>query len=238
MTTRPRLRPYQLDALDAIDAAFADGAVAVLDQAPTGSGKTVTFSEYIRLEVADGGRVMVLGHRDEIVQQISAALRRLGIAHGIIAPGYEETSHRVQVASVMTLVRRLHRLCPPPTLLVIDEAHHAVAATWLRIIDALPDVRILGVTATPRRLDGKPLDDIFDHLVLGPPIAKLIDLGFLSPVTVFTPARGPDLSQVAIRAGDYAIDQLSGVMSGTIIVQGAVEEYQRLCPDAGHRLLR
>ena len=231
MTARPRLRPYQLDALDDIDAAFAT-VDRVLHQAPTGSGKTVTFTEYIRGEVAADGLVIVLVHRDEILEQTSRALRRFGIRHGIIAPGYDQTSHPVQVASVMTLVRRLDRLPWLPSLLVIDEAHHAVAATWLRIIDALPDARILGVTATPRRLDGKPLDDIFDHLVLGPPIGKLIDDGFLSPVTVFTPAQGPDLSRVAIRAGDYAVDQLSGIMSRGMIIRSAVDEYERLCPDA------
>ena len=193
----------------------------------------MTFTEYIRLEVANGGRVIVLVHRDEILEQTSRALRRLGIRHGIIAPGYNQTREPVQVASVMTSVRRLDRLPWLPNLLVIDEAHHAVAATWQRVIDALPDVRILGATATPRRLDGKPLDDIFDHLVLGPPIAELIDSGFLSPVTVFTPIQGgPDLSRVAIRAGDYAVDQLSGLMSGRMIIRSAVEEYQRLCPGA------
>src|SRR5215472_3029732 len=116
--TRPRLRPYQEDDLHRIDAAFASTR-RVAYQAPTGCGKTVLFVEHIHREVAAGGRVAVLGHRDEIVQQISGALGDLGLRHGIIAPGYAETADRVQVASVMTLVRRLHRLRRPPSLLVI-----------------------------------------------------------------------------------------------------------------------
>jgi superfamily II DNA or RNA helicase len=225
----PRLRPYQVSDLHKIGNAFRQNR-RICYQGPTGSGKTVLAAEFIDRQ--PDNRIIVLGHRDEIVQQISQALLRLGIEHGIIAPGHADTNDRVQVASVMTLVRRMHQLDPPPSLLVIDEAHHAVAKTWQRIIDALPDTDILGLTATPRRLDGKPLDDIFDELVVGPSIAKLIDDGYLAPVTVFTPPDRPNLDKVQIRAGDYAIDQLGRLMSGTIIVDGAVSEYERLCANA------
>ena len=152
--------------------------------------------------------------------------------HGIIARwAHGPTSHRVQIASVMTLVRRLDQF--HPTLLIYDEAHHAAAPTWQRITAAYREADLLGLTATPRRLDGKPLDDIFDTLVVGPSIAKLIDDGFLAPVVVFAPTNTPDLKSVKICAGDYAIDQLAAVMSDEMIVDGgAVEEYTRLCPDA------
>ena len=228
---RPVLRPYQVADLNRIEAEFALGTERVLHQSPTASGKTVLFAEIIMRADDDGARVLVLGHRDEIVQQVCRALRKLNIRHGIIAPEYPETSHPVQVASVMSLVRRLDRLAPPD-LIVIDEAHHAVAATWTKILDHWPNAWVLGVTATPRRLDGKPLDDIFDKLIVGPSIASLIDDGYLAPVTVFTPPNSPDLTKVQIRAGDYAVDQLSRIMSGGMIISGAVDEYERLCPGA------
>jgi DNA repair protein RadD len=225
-----RLRPYQIHDLDDIVDAFNTGVRRVCYQAPTGSGKTVLFADLVREVAADGDRALVLGHRDEIVQQVSDSLSDLGVRHGFIAAGYPTTRHLVQVASVMTLVRRLHQF-DPPRLVVIDEAHHAVASTWRKIIAALPiSCVILGVTATPRRLDGRPLDDIFERLIVGPSIARLIDDGWLAPCTVFTPARGPDLSKVYIRAGDYAVDELSTVMSRGMIVTGAVDEYARLCP--------
>jgi superfamily II DNA or RNA helicase len=176
--------------------------------------------------------VLVLAHRDEIMQQVSASLHDLRVRHGMVAPGYPETRDLVQVGSVMSVVRRLDRLYAP-ALTVIDETHHAVAASWQRILSELPcDSHVLGVTATPRRLDGKPLDDIFEKLVIGPSIAQLIDDGYLAPCTVFTPPTGPDLSRVQIRAGDYAVDQLAEVMGQGIIVSGAVDEYERLCPEA------
>jgi superfamily II DNA or RNA helicase len=230
MPSVPTLRPYQLRDLDRIGRSYNDGSHAVLYTAPTGSGKTVVGMQAIH---HIDGRIFVLVHRDEILEQTSRALAALSVPHGVIAPGYDAGSERVQVCSVMTLVRRLDWMRRrPPELLIIDEAHHAQAATWKHIIAAAPDAGLLGLTATPRRLDGKPLDDIFDTLIIGPTIAQLIDDGWLAPVNVFTPVRDPDLSRVQVRAGDYAVEQLSQVMSGGIIISGAVNEYERLCPEA------
>jgi DNA repair protein RadD len=193
----------------------------------------VEFCALIDAVAGARGRVFVLVHRDEILQQTCAKLRAVGVEHGIVAPDYPKTDDRVQVASVMSLTRRLNSWRGwDPALIVIDEAHHAVAVSWKRILSAFPDALILGVTATPRRLDSKPLDDVFETFISGPPIAWFIDRGYLSPVTTFTPANAPDLSQVHIRAGDYATDELAEVMSNGMIVDGAVVEYSRLCPCA------
>jgi DNA repair protein RadD len=210
------LRGYQEADIARIRAAYADGARAALYQAPTGSGKTVLFSAVVAGAAERGNRVFILGHRQEIVEQIGDALDELGVAYGIIAAGYPETPLMpVQIASVATLARRLTRLEPPPDLLVIDEVHHAAARTWRRIIDALPAAKILGTTATPQRLDGKGLDDIFDELVVGPAIADLIEQGFLSRFATFAPARPVDLSYIRTRAGDYAIDELAACRSAS-----------------------
>jgi DNA repair protein RadD len=190
------------------------------------------FAEVIKQAHEQQRDVLVLGHRDEIVQQICTALRRLNVRHGIIAPKYAPTDDLVQVASVFTAVRRLDKMVEPDVV-IIDETHHAVAASWKKILEQIPAATlVLGVTATPRRLDGKPLDDIFEHLIVGPSIGKLIDGGFLAPATVFTPPESPDLKRVKVRAGDYAVDELSHVMSRGIIIETAVQEYTRLCPHA------
>jgi DNA repair protein RadD len=226
----PILRPYQETGVAETRARFADGLQRVLYQAPTGSGKTVLFAYIVANAVSRGNRVFILGHRDEIVTQIAKALTALGGAHGIIAAGYpEEPIFSVQIASVMTLVRRLERI-PPPDLLVIDEAHHAVAGTWMKILAALPKARVLGVTATPERLDGKGLGDVFETLVLGPSVSELIEQKFLARFTAFAPERSPDLSSVKTRMGDFMLEQLSETMSKGVIVNQAVDEYVRLCP--------
>ena len=224
------LRPYQQDDIERIRAAYASGAKRVLYQGPTGSGKTVLFAIIVAGAAARGNRVTILGHRDEIVRQITDALTELGVPHGIVAAGYPETPLLpVQVASVATLVRRLHHLDPPPDLLVPDEAHHCAANTWRKIIAAVPQAKILGVTATPQRLDGKGLDDIYDELIIGPSVESLIQQGYLSPFTTYAPERRLDLSHVHTRAGDYALDELAETMSAGVIIEGAVDEYVRLC---------
>jgi superfamily II DNA or RNA helicase len=222
------LRLYQERGVADIRRCFGRGVRAVLYQAPTGSGKTVLFAYIVAGAMARGNRVVIIGHRDEIVRQVSAALVELDVGHGIIAAGYERTQAPVQVANVATLVRRLEDV-QAPDLIVVDEAHHAVAGMWRKILAHWPGAKVLGVTATPERLDGKGLNDVFDDLVIGPTVAELIEQDFLSPFTTFAPARSPDLSCVRSRGGDYAVDQLSTAMSKGIIIDGAVDEYVRLC---------
>jgi superfamily II DNA or RNA helicase len=227
------LRPYQERDVAATREHFAQGARRVLYVAPTGSGKTVIFAHVVAGATARGNRTFVLVHRDELIQQTTAKLDQIGVAHGVIAAGYSELPLLpVQVCSVMTLVRRLDRLPAPPDFLVIDECQHAVAGTWKKILAAFPQAWLLGVTATPERLDGKGLGDIFDVMVLGPTVEELVAQEYLSKFTTFAPARGPNLSGVRTRAGDFAIDDLAMAMSDGVIIGAAVEEYTRRCAGA------
>lgn len=231
MNGAPQLRPYQVRAVDDIRAAFRI-ACRVLMVSPTGSGKTIVFVYIAASATAKGKRVLVLAHRQEIVEQISAALTEMGVAHGIIAAGHPCTDAPVQIASVATLVRRLNFAAGGKIsfdLVVIDEAHHSIAGTWQRILAAMSETTyVLGVTATPQRLDGRGLGTMFDTMVLGPDVAELIAGGYLSPFTVYAPAAAPNLSGIRTRAGDYAIDQLARAMSQGALIGDAVEHYAKL----------
>jgi superfamily II DNA or RNA helicase len=196
--------------------------------APTASGKTVLFTNLVDGTMRNGKRCIIIAHRIEIVEQVSAALVGLGVPHGVIAPGFPETPEPVQVASVASLVRRLDRH-DHYDLIVVDESHHAVAGTWRRVIEAMPGAKVLGVTATPERLDGRGLGDIFDKMVIGPTTAELIEAGYLSRFSYFAPTT-PDLSGVSSRAGDYAVDELAGVMARPVVIGSAVASYEKLCP--------
>src|SRR4029077_3726718 len=122
----------------------------------TGSGKTVLFAFIVENAAKRlGNSVYILGHRDEIIQQISEALDIMDVAHGVIAAGYPQTEAPVQICSVQTLWRRLHKLTKPPDLIIIAEWHYRIATTFRAIIDACPNAKLVGVTATPERLDGK-----------------------------------------------------------------------------------
>jgi DNA repair protein RadD len=225
------LHDFQQHDVDRIRERFADGDQRVLYQLPTGGGKGVMLAHVAAGAAALGNSVVILGHRQEIVDQISDNLTDLGVEHGIIAAGYRETPDlAVQVASVATLIRRLDRLRSKISLLIVDEAHHSVANTWQKIIGEMPDVHLIGCTATPERLDGQGLSDVFESLVIGPTIRELIEAGYLAKFTAYAPGKDLELRHVRTRMGDYAVKQLSAEMSKEVIVGCAVEDYERLCP--------
>jgi superfamily II DNA or RNA helicase len=157
--TTPTLRPYQANAVEEIRQAYRQRHRAVLFVLPTGGGKTVLFSHITRETAARGNRVCVLVHRAELLRQASAALTSLDVPHGLIAANRSmDLSQPVQVASVHTLARRLGKL-PRDLfqLLVVDEAHHSNAGTWATVLEHFEQARVLGVTATPVRSDGRGL---------------------------------------------------------------------------------
>jgi DNA repair protein RadD len=232
VNTAPELRAYQRQDVDRIREHFANGVACVCYQLPTGGGKTVVFCYILAAAASKGSRVLVIAHRNEILDQVARTLTSFGIRHGVIAAGYPVAPEEpIQLASVFTLVRRPDSL-GEFDLLVIDEAHHAVASTWRDVLAAAPDARVLGVSATPERLDGKGLDDIFDELVRGPTVRELIDQGFLAPFVAYGPKTDLNLGGLRVTAGDYQIDQLADVMSAGIVVKSAVSEYGRLCAGA------
>ena len=135
---------------------------------PTGGGKTIVFIYILVAAVARGKRVLVLVHRVELVDRIIAVLDLHGVPHGVIASGSTVSKAPVQVAMVAPLVRRLDRWRDAFDFLVADEGHHSVAGSWARVLASQPRAPVLGVTATPERLDGRGLGEIFDDLVIGP----------------------------------------------------------------------
>jgi len=222
------LRPYQQQAVAEIRGAYQAGCRRALFVLPTGGGKTVVFTHIAERAAMRGSRICILVHRQELVDQSSRSLHAIGCNHGVIAAGYrQDLSHTVQVASVQTLARRLHQI---PAgffqLLIVDEAHHAVAGTWAKVLEHHQGGHVLGVTATPERLDGRGLGDQFETLIEGPDAGWLTEQGFLVPARVFAPP-GIDLS--AVRRFDTAKGRHD---SDEILRQGqamgdAVSHYRR-----------
>lgn len=227
----PTLRPYQQELVHDVWASFQNLARRVLLVLPTAAGKTRTFTHMLADEPPTT-RAWVIAHRQELVFQSSDTLTEYGIRHGIVKAGAPfDPAHRVQVASVQTLVRRLHRL-PEPDLIIVDEAHNSASPTFLKVFDSCPKAKILGVTATPCRLDGKGLDSVFDHMIVGPTVRWLTDQGFLSPVEYYAPPAVADTDSLPIRAGDYAKEATNEAMDKPTVTGDAVEHYRRLCDGA------
>ena len=220
------LRPYQIRALDMARAAFAEKRRAVLLVAPTGSGKTVCAGEVIRGAISRGGRVVFAAHRRELVSQCSQRLRAIGVEHGIVAadmPGFAP-HHPVQVASIQTLRARPNER-PPATILILDEAHHARAGSFATLMAAYENARVLGLTATPIRLDGRGLGECFDAMVQVAQPSELIHDGFLVPASGYA-YQTADLRDVETRGADYDQAQLGAKMHDRRIIGDIIGQWR------------
>lgn len=225
------LRPYQDAAIQGLRDAFAAGHHSPLLVLPTGGGKTVTFSFMASRLAANGKRLAILVHRDELVDQVSETLARFDVPHGYIAAGrLYDKRHRVHVASVQTLARRMDRVAVPDYV-ICDEAHHCIgASTWGKVVAQWravnPALRLIGVTATPERLSGEGLGEVFDEMVLGPSTRELIDLEALAEYRLFAPSQQLDLSGVRSRMGDFIRGEVAAKVDKPAIIGSAVGEYR------------
>lgn len=220
------LRDYQTDLINRTVENFRLGKKSALIVLSTGGGKTVCFCEYTRRAKLKNKQVLILVHRQELLDQVSNTLNMFKMNHSFIAPKYPyDICSSVQVGSVLTVVNRLNKI-RKPDLIIIDESHHAIkGSSWSKILDAYPDAYIIGVTATPSRLSGEGLGDIFSSIIEGPPMRQLIDSGFLCNYKIFAPSK-VNLSGVHMRGGDYAKDELVAVMDKPSITGDAVREYK------------
>lgn len=199
-----QLRPYQSQLITDIRLQYQLGHKSVLAVLPTGGGKTYIFSYIAQQASIKGNRVLILVHRAELLDQASRSLRSMDVAHGLIQAGKAmDLSRTVQVASVQTLARRLH-LLPRDffQLLVVDEAHHTTAGTWAKVIEHFSQAKLLGVTATPIRSDGRGLGEHYQSMVEGPTAQQLTDAGYLAGAKVLAPP-GFDSTGLRKRMGDF-----------------------------------
>lgn len=217
------LRPYQEYAISEIKRRFVAGDTRVCLVAPTGAGKTTIAAELIKRTIANGKRVLFMAHRTELIEQCAARLDMFGVPLGIIKSGTKRANPKapVQVASVQTLIRRD---IPEAHLVIIDECHRVMGRTYLEILGSYPGARVVGLTATPIRLDGKGITDVFQGLVEASTVSDLISDGVLVKPKVFGPS-APDLSEVKMTAGDFNQKQLSDVMDNKSITGDIVKTY-------------
>jgi len=222
-------RPYQQEGIDHIRRAYGKKIRRVLYVLPTGGGKTVTFSCIAAGAAVKGTRTWIVAHRRELVNQASKTLTSFGIKHGIMIPKSKQwTESPVQVCSLQTLVGRMSKE-QAPDFIVYDEAHHATSGSYDKIMKHFPDAKILGVTATPCRTDGRGLGDVFEELIIGPSTGDLTNDGYLSSARYFCSPRIADLSGIAKRGGDYEREALAEAMDQKLITGDAIEHYKRHC---------
>lgn len=203
MSNTYRLRDYQSELVNKTIEGFSHDRSIML-QLPTGGGKTICFSHIINKTLEHGLKCLILAHRVELIHQAVDKVEAItNEPVGIIKAGYQpDYSRLIQVASVQSLVKRLQH-CPDFDLIVVDEAHHATAKSYRSILNHFPNARVLGVTATPCRLDGTGFRDLFSRLIAGVTTRELIEMGSLSPYKYFASEQSMSLVGVKKKGGDY-----------------------------------
>ena len=218
-----QLRTYQSEIISKVYQSMMTGHKRPLVVAPCGSGKTVLFAWMARQTQLKKRNVWFLVHRRELMDQTHAAFKLFNIP-----------TDNIHIGMVVTVANHPDKW-PVPDLIIFDEGHHASAATWRKIISAYPKAWLIGLTATPVRLDGKPLGAIFDDLIIGATTKELIGLNYLAPFRYFAPAVA-DLAGLGKRGSDYNQDQASEMLMKKAIYGDVIkhwkkyaEGYQTIC---------
>lgn len=174
-----------------------------------GAGKSYLFSEMIR---NTKGEALVLVHRRELKEQHERLFRDLGIVNA-------------RVQTYQTERNRLGQY-PTPMLLIVDEAHLSLSNSWMEIVEFY-DTWTVGLTATPIRLDGKPLGSIYNSLVTGITTKELIQQKRLSPYEYYAPV-SVDTDNLRIQAGDFVVKDLEQLMNDRAIYSDVLKSWERL----------
>lgn len=237
------LRPYQREATEAVKQFVAQQVLRQLIVLPTGTGKTICFSVLADWILGKNKKVLVLAHRDELLQQaqekMSWVIGEQFVSQIEMSEQWADPKADVIVASVQTIGRegskRIQRFDPKEFgLIIIDEAHHATAGTYQNILDYFigkrKDVLLVGVTATPNRSDEESLTGVFDKVVYQRTMIDMAREKWLVPAVSYRISSNTDLSRVKTTAGDYNLKDLAQAVNNeernTLIVETYLRKFR------------
>ena len=233
------LRPHQIEAKAKIFEAWSKYDSVML-QMPTGTGKTYLFTSLINdlintyKQAHKDIKILIVAHRTELLDQISATLNKFGIAHGFIQGAREQYLwKRVQVGSIMSLLtdKNYYNVCKQKfDYIIVDEAHHSLADTYIRLFGLFPQAKKLGVTATPWRLNHESFLLLYQYLIVSPQISWFINNNLLSDFDYVSikpdseVQRLVDHSQV-LATGDFSNTDLDNTFNNQRIRSKLFESY-------------
>lgn len=210
-----QLREYQEELIDRVRASYKQGYKAPCIVLPCGGGKSVIIAEIARRTTEKGNNILFLIHRKELQDQIIRTFCRWGVDMSLC-----------NVMMVQTAVYRINKL-PPPSLIITDENHHCLAASYKKIYDAYPKARRIGMTATPVRLNGDGLGDVNDILIKGVSAKWLIDNHYLAPYDYYAPSVS-DLTGIRITHGEYSAADITNALARSTVFGNVIEDYKEL----------
>jgi len=235
-----KLRDYQEEILSLIRKSYLKYK-KIVAVAPTRSGKTIIFSDISKKMENNSKRVLILTHREEIFEQTFKKLCDYKISPGQIRTGKALSKNLIQVAMIQTLHNHLKKqekikkkygfkkveLFKKPDLIIIDECHHAISKTWKAVLEYFNDVPRIGFTATPERLDGSGLCELFDSLVIGKSIQWMVDNYWLAKPIHLCPPSPLDKEKIKSSFGDYDKKSQSEIMKKHIVCAEVVKSYRK-----------
>lgn len=194
-----QLRNYQQQLVNDVKQQFKLHHKRVLAVLPCGAGKTVCFAYIARQHILkyNNGYVWFLVHRRELIEQTKRTFRE-----------FEINNDNILIDMVQTVTRHIETY-KKPTLIIFDEAHHSQATQWKRIIEHFNDVPIIGLTATPCRMDGKSLGDIYDTIVEGVSVNWLINNKYLCEYDYYAPHTNITDAEFKPKGSDYDLEDVS-----------------------------
>ena len=208
------LRDYQLELVEGVQNSMLKGNKKILVQSAAGSGKSVTMAEIARRATGKGNRVMFVVHRRELVSQIKETFKLSGVNPDLC-----------YIGMVQTVTRRLHKFKHEPQMILVDEAHHSLAKTYLRIFNHFPRAYTVGFTATPTLLSKRGLGEFYEDLIIGKSVQWLIDNGNLAPFNYYS-VNMLDVEKLKMTRGDYSLQSIENATQG-IIYGDVIENYQK-----------
>lgn len=221
------LRDYQQDMIDKTISELKNGKRKIMLVLPTGGGKTAIASELVRRSYNKGKSSIFMCHRQELLDQTYDTYGKNGIIPAFIKGGrHPDYNNPMQIASVNTLVRRLDKY-NVPDIIFVDECHHSKAGQWNQILNWASNSVVIGLTATPCRLDGKPLNDMYETMVQTVSTKELINRGYLVPYLYYAPSI-IDTKELVSANGDYTKKSLEAASFNNKIVGDNIEQYKKL----------
>lgn len=245
------LRPYQTEAIQALYDYFHKKDGNPLIVLPTGAGKSLTLAAFIKqaIEHYPGTKILVLTHVKELIVQDAQAIIRYwpGCPVGIWSAGVgKKNANQVTVAGIQS-IHRIPAKFGTTDLVIVDEAHlipRNADTMYGRFLDSLrgynPNMKVIGLTATPYRMDSGVLTDgssrVFTDIAYEAGVGDLIKDGYLCPLVAKNGATKADLSDVHTRGGEFVEKELQSAMDKEHLINGALDEIERLASDRHHIL--